>query len=136
MPALVHQERIVARAEAHEAFDAEKEANAFLDHILRMYPGIDNPTGRELLSSDVEASFDTFALALSKRVPIYSSSEPHSSLAGQTSADMLEAARQYLLPKALALTPSTPSLPLRMLKELLSRSMEAPPEDVIRDITR
>lgn len=112
--------------EQKEIFSAEREANAFLEKITLLDAGIDDARGRKMLRIKIEEHFSTFALALDKNTPYFSSKESVS-LSGSLTPQAREKARQYLFAKIQSRkTADNPAL--EELRRMMSRSLIISPE--------
>lgn len=107
-------------AEAHEAFNAEIEANAFLDRITNEEEAFNDVQGRRELRMRINAKLTGFALACARRIPVYSGGEVGSEVEGKVTPQMVAAATRYLLPRLAARRGRSDSTGLKTLAELLS----------------
>jgi hypothetical protein len=121
-------------AEAHESFNAHREALGFLSFVAREdRVGIDDPIGRWKLRSQTEADFEAFAQALAEGRPYFSGfGERSYSRSLQSSGNLfgrMEAARDYVLPLLLAREKeSGPNVGLEMLQQILTETTFGSPE--------
>jgi hypothetical protein len=85
-------------AEAHEIFNANKEAEMFIADIELLQIGIDDARGRAKLRIIVEEKLKSFALALKTKTPVFSA-DGNVHVQGDINAQSLERAKQYLIPR-------------------------------------
>jgi hypothetical protein len=111
--------------EQHEAFNAEREADAFIDKVASMQLEIKDARERQNLHMIVEEYFNIFALALDTHTLHFSIKEP-SSLVGEVSLPARERARQYLLPRILVSSTVTFSPAIDELRKILIARVISP----------
>lgn len=84
-------------SESYEGFDAEHEADAFIEAIAVLEDSvIQDARGRRTLMTAIEEKLNIFALALHKEIPYFSKNETVS-LSGTVTEKMREKAEQLLI---------------------------------------
>lgn len=88
---------MMPEAEAQEAFDAVREAEAFIQRVTELDTGFDDARGRRSLAIRIETMLDVYALAVNQKQPHFSAAGSRS-LQGSVNMQARLSARDALRP--------------------------------------